>query len=413
MNAMNLGVTDIGQFLNGTETIRFSSESKKASYEEIASKLKQWRYFKQSKKIKSEIREYLQRCTGYSHSQLTRLIAKYRQHRTLVKRTYQRHCFATRYTRADILLLALTDECHQTLSGGATKKLFERAYHQFHDEAYVRLKDISIAHLYNLRESSVYRHKRCHFTKTKPTRVALGERRKPQPNGKPGYLRIDTVHQGDKDGKKGVYHINAVDEVTQMEVVCAVETISENNLIPVLEILLQSFPFIVIEMHSDNGSEYINQYVVALLNKLLIELTKSRPRHSNDNALAECKNGAIVRKWLGYIHIPQRFAEQINYFYREHFNPYINYHRPCFFPVIIIDKQGKEKKTYPYSSMMTPYEKFLSLDNPAQYLKAGLSLEILNTAAHQITDLESAKQTHSARKKLFDDIFKPQSLIQS
>ena len=135
---------------------------------------------------------------------------------------------------------------------------------------------------------------------------------------------MDTVHQGDLDGKKGVYHVNAVDEVTQFEIVCSVEKISERYLIPVLEALLEQFPFIVLGFHADNGSEYINQHVAQLLNKLLIELTKSRSRHSNDNALVESKNGAIVRKHLGYSHIPQRWAPLINIFNRDHLNPYIN-----------------------------------------------------------------------------------------
>ena len=55
------------------------------------------------------------------------------------------------------------------------------------------------------------------------TTVNIGERRKPIPNGQPGFIRIDTVHQGDQDKKKGVYHINAVDEVTQFEVIASVE----------------------------------------------------------------------------------------------------------------------------------------------------------------------------------------------
>ena len=50
-------------------------------------------------------------------------------------------------------------------------------------------------------------------------------------------------------------------------------------------------------------STYINHRVAQLLNKLLIELTKSRARQSNDNAPVESKNGAIVRKHLGYAHI--------------------------------------------------------------------------------------------------------------
>ena len=127
---------------------------------------------------------------------------------------------------------------------------------------------------------------------------------------------MDTVHQGDLDGKKGVYHLNAVDEVTQFEIVCSVEKISERYLIPVLSALLEQFPFVILGFHADNGSEYINRHVAQLLNKLLIGLTKSRARQTNDNALVESKNGAIVRKHLGYGHIPQRFAPLINAFNR-------------------------------------------------------------------------------------------------
>ncbi len=55
--------------------------------------------------------------------------------------------------------------------------------------------------------------------KTRSRQVAIGERRKPNAEGKPGYIQVDTVHQGDQDGIKGVYHINSVDGVTQYEVV--------------------------------------------------------------------------------------------------------------------------------------------------------------------------------------------------
>ncbi|WP_419639104.1 DDE-type integrase/transposase/recombinase, partial [Thiolapillus sp.] len=159
------------------------------------------------------------------------------------------------------------------------------------------------------------------------------------------------------DRQKGVYHINAVDEVTQFEVVCCVERISERYLIPALEQLRETFPFVVQGFHSDNGSEYINRKVAKLLEKLRIEFTKSRPRHSNDNALAESKNGAVVRKLFGYEHIPQRWAPQINAFNHEYLNPYLNYHRPCFFPTTTTDAKGKQRKTYAYTNMMTPYDK--------------------------------------------------------
>lgn len=138
--------------------------------------------------------------------------------------------------------------------------------------------------------------------------MAIGERRKPNPEHKPGYLRVDTVHPGDLDGIKGVYHINAVDQETQWQVLGATAQISEAWLIPVLEAMLRQFPLRILGFHSDNGSEFINYTVAKLLNQLLVEQTKSRPRHSNDNGLAEAKNGAVIRKHMGYGHIAAEHA---------------------------------------------------------------------------------------------------------
>jgi transposase InsO family protein len=99
-------------------------------------------------------------------------------------------------------------------------------------------------------------------------------------------------------------------------------------LIPILEQLLEAFPFQVLGFHSDNGSEYINKRAAELLEKLFIAFTKSRSRQSNDNALAESKNGSVVRKVFGYSRIPSRFAQRINLFNQQVLNPYVNYHRP-------------------------------------------------------------------------------------
>ena len=129
-----------------------------------------------------------------------------------------------------------------------------------------------------------------------------------------------------------MYHINAVDGVTQWQLVATCERISEAYLLPVLAELLAGFPFPILGFHADNGSEYINRRVAALLTKLHVEFTQSRPRHSNDNALVETKNGAVVRKHLGYAHIPQRFATAVNAFCHDHLNPYVNFHRRASFP---------------------------------------------------------------------------------
>ena len=142
-----------------------------------------------------------------------------------------------------------------------------------------------------------------------------------------------------------------------------------------------------------------------LLNKLLIEFTKSRARQSNDNALAESKNAAIVRKHFGYAHIPQQSAPLINQFNQDTLNPYINYHRPCFFPVTVVDAKGKHKKTYPYSAMMTPYDKLKSLPDTAQYLKPQISFEKLDTLAYAMSDNQAAEQLREAKRELFRSIF--------
>ena len=125
--------------------------------------------------------------------------------------------------------------------------------------------------------------------------------------------------------------------------------------------MLDSFPFTVLGFHSDCGSEYVNQDIARMLNKLNVEFTKSRPRHCNDNALAESKNGAVVRKTMGYAHIPQKHAAVINQFYADALNPYLNFHRPCYFAVDTIDAKGKVKKTYPQDQIMTPYERLTSI----------------------------------------------------
>lgn len=256
-----------------------------------------------------------------------------------------------------------------------------------------------MAHLYRLRRSRAYRRKRTVYQPTRPAKVAIGERRRPQPDNRPGYLRVDTVHQGDRDGVKGVYHVNAVDEVTQWQVVGATAQISEAWLMPVLEAMLEQFPFRIRGFHSDNGSEFINQTVARLLNKLLVEQTKSRPRHSNDNGLAETKNGAVVRKHMGYGHIAAPHAAAMEEFYERHFNPYLNFHRPCGVPELTTLAKGKVKRVYRWYA--TPWEILRQLPGLAGHLKPGVTSEQLNQIARAHSDTEAARQMQQAKRILF------------
>jgi transposase InsO family protein len=398
-------IDQLEDFLTGTQAVAFSViRDKDAGYRWIQGELVKFRYRRLARQGKGVVMRYLMKISGYSRSQLTRLIAQYRKTGRLQRRQRTVSGFKPKFNQHDIRLLAAMDERHDTPCGPAVKKLCERACEVYGETAYASLATISVSHLYNLRKSTTYTRQRRHFEKTQPKPSKIGERRKPQPNGQPGYIRIDTVHQGDLDKQKGVYHINAVDEITQFEVVCTVEKISEHYLIPALEQLLETFPFILLGFHSDNGSEYINKRVAELLEKLLIEFTKSRSRHSNDNALAESKNGAVVRKLFGYGHIPQRWAPLINDFNQQYLNPYLNFHRPCFFPQTRTDDKGKQHKIYRYENMMTPYDKLKSLPRAKDYLKPGVNFEILDRLAHQISDNQAADQLQKARQKLFKTI---------
>jgi hypothetical protein len=389
-------------FIDGTTAIDFALAAEER-YGFIGRTVRRFMYHRLKRVEKAVVLRFLERVSGYSRQQLTRLVKRGAERGPLLKRYRgSRTSFASVYTGADVLLLAHTDSLHGTLSGPATKKLMERAWSLFGDPRYERLAAISVAHLYNLRQRQGYQRHRRLWTKTRSVTIPIGIRRAPAPNNRPGYLRVDSVHQGEQDGLKGIYHINAVDCVTQYEAVATCERISEAFLIPVLEELLLSFPFIIHGFHSDNGSEYINRNVAELLNKLLIEEhTKSRSRNSNDNAQAESKNASIVRKHLGYSHIPQRFARVVNEFCRDQLNPYINFHRPCLFPETITDAKGRQRKRYPYKLMMTPYEKLKSLPNAEQYLKPGLCFQDLNALAAAISDNDSAQRLNEARARLF------------
>jgi len=396
----------IEKFLEGNQPVAFSVlGNKQERYTFIRKKLVQLSYLTASKREKGLLKRFLIKITGYSKAQMTRLIHQYRTDGQITWRPSTTNGFSKKYQASDVRLLVKLDELHDTPCGQMVKTLCERAVRVFDDQTYQNIAKISVSHLYNLRASKTYKKQRTHFEKTKPTAVTIGERRKPYPEGKPGYIRIDSVHQGDRDKQKGVYHINAVDEATQFQVFCSVEGISERYMIPVLEEMLAKFPFKIINFHSDNGSEYINKDVAKLLKKLLIEFTKSRARKSNDNALAESKNASVVRKILGHSHIPQKYAPLINQFNLDVVFPYINFHRPCFFPETIIDKKGKEKKIYKQKDMMTPYEKLKSLPDAQKYLKSDITFEILDKNSMEMSDNEAAEKLQKERRKLFKTIF--------
>lgn len=409
-------IEQIERFLAGNSEVEFSGyENDLERYAHLSRMLKRFDYPKRNKRERGVLLAYLRRTSGYSRAQLTRLVARWHANRRAATPLSKRYSapiapFKRKYLAVDIALLVEMDKANGNVCGPATAHLLKRACQTYGDERYRRLASLSVSHLYNLRKCAGYRAQRTHLTKTHPVCNPIGVRRAPRPRGKAGFIRVDSVHQGDLDGAKGVYHITCVDEVSQWQVESCVQGISEAFLLPVLALVMAQFPFEIAGFHSDNGSEYINAKVAKLLDKLRIEQTKSRARHSNDNALAESKNGSVVRKHMGYSHIPQKHAEPINQFYQQCFNPWLNLHRPSMFATEIISPKGKIVKRYSHKDVKTPLECLVLLDSKGLVnFKTGATLTALLIQANQMTDLAAAQQMQRAKSALFSSFANPKT----
>lgn len=386
--------------VESSRAVRFSIEGREALYQLLVNVLRKHRYGKLDREQRGIVRGFLMKVTGRSRAQITRLISQWMQVRTIKANPPARRRFPTRYTAQDAALLAEVDAAHEELSGPAARRILRREYEVFGRSEYQRLAEISVSHLYNLRRSKAYRKIRVRVEPTRASKVNIGERRKPRPLGRPGYLRVDTVHQGHHDGKPGLYHINAVDTVTQWQVVGCVETISERHLLPVLEAMLHQVPFVIRGFHCDNGSEFINYKVAEMLEKLRVEFTKSRAYRTTDNALVEGKNGAVIRKHIGHGPIAAEHAEAFQKFFTAHLNPYLNFHRPCGFAKVQIRARGRRKRIYPAEDYRTPFEKLTSLAKWEGFLKPGLNADQLQRAAKQMSDTEAARKMQKAKLAL-------------
>ena len=224
-HAQRLTLVEMREFVASSGRLSFTGADRKQIYRLVERTLQAHEYLRLSKKDKGVVRRYLAKISGRSLAQITRLIRRYRQSGVVQLAPPRRHCFPRRYTHDDIALLATVDATHEGLSGPAVRRILWREYHVYGKAAYRRLTSLSASHIYNLRRSAVYRQHHVHHTRTRSRAVAIGERRRPNPRGRPGYLRVDTVHQGDTASRPGIYHVNAVDTLTQWQVVGCCQTI--------------------------------------------------------------------------------------------------------------------------------------------------------------------------------------------
>ena len=271
-------VPSMQKFIVGNESINCVLGSREERYTCIRDALIQTKYTTLKRSEKSIVKSYLAKVTGYEARQLKRLIRKWKQKGLNYMKRKVAGASVRIYTAEGVGLLIKTDILHKTQNGLTTKSILKREVSMFGHTEYHTIANISVSHIYNIRKNNQqYRSSEAiKYSKTNPVKTNIGERRKPLPYGKPGFIRVDSVHQGDLDKEKGVYHINLVDEVTQWELVGCVPQITDEYMEPLLRTLLEAFPFFIINFHSDNGGEYVNHTVAAILERLRIKQTKSR-----------------------------------------------------------------------------------------------------------------------------------------
>lgn len=392
-----INLSQIKSFLQGSLKLALVLETIEDKYKFIQMTLKRFKYRKLKKRDKRLIVAYLKKLTGYKKAQLFRLIKRGVKGK-LSRKEYIRTNPNIIYRGADIKLLEKTDEFHLRLSSLATKEILRREFEIFGKEEYQTISEISSSHINNLRKSNAY--KASWVNGTKAREIAIGQTKPPENNNRPGSIRVDTVHQRD------VYHINSVDEIIQWEVAVCVPQISELYLEPALIQMLNQYPFVIFNFHSDKGSEFINRIVAELLNKLLINQTKSRSRHCNDNALVETKNGSVIRKNMGYSHVNQNLSDKINNYFQDFLNPYLNYHRPSLYVAETVKmRNGRDREVY---EAKIPYEKLkeVSKDLKRNFLKPGITFGKLDRLAYKYSDNEFAKIVREEEKKLYSLIYK-------
>lgn len=388
-------IAQIQAFLHASQQVPVCllSESIDKKYTFIDETLKKFAYQTLRKKDKKIVLWYLRKVTGYKKERLYQLVS-IAEKGTLRKSLYHRVHPAKIYTSSDIKRLEKTDELHLRLSENATKEILRREYEVFGKKEYQTIARVSHAHITNLRHSPIYKSSWINHTKAR--QIGIGITKPPENYGRPGSIRIDSVSQ------KDVYHINSVDEITQWEVVFSVAQLSESCMLPAIEEIFAQYPFVIFNFHSDRGRETINYLVAELLARLLIKQTKSRSYHSNDNALVETKNGSVIRKNMGWEHINQGLVDDINDYYQNFFNPYLNFHRPCAYPTIAVDAKGKKRKVY--DVYQPPYEALKQIVGVDKFLKPGQTFEKLDTIAYAYSDNEFAAIMREEERKLFQKI---------
>ena len=386
-------LVQVQEFLAGDETTEPRTRTRAEAYRFIERTLQRFDYFRLGRGDKGLLRRLIARVTGLSRAQITRLLSQHRATGKLADhRRATRRSFARRYTKTDVELLAELDTLHGTPSGPAARVYCVRACHRFGDRRFERLADISNSHLYNLRRSAAYRTHREKTPDPKhPVPWTTGERWRPGPFEQPGHVRVVAALQPDLPGRRALYHLILVDEVTQFQFVQSVEDLAPPALGPCLATVREAFPFGLRGFHAGPGAETTSHTAAAVL-RILRGAERSGPRApGGGDAHGEPPQGAIV--------------EQVNAFARRVLAPYLNYHRLCFFRRRRSGPDGRRRdRRHRVADFMTPYDRLRSLPGATACLKPGTTFAQLDAMASAASDNEAARAASEAGARLLRSI---------
>ncbi len=376
----------VRKFLDGAGAPDLEISTRADAYSFTEETARRFDYARLGKADKGALRLFLCRVTGRSRAQVTRLLRQYRTSGQVAdRRAGPRRPFSRRYTSADIELLAEVDALHGTLSGPATRRLCARAFHLFGDRPFERLAGISNGHLYNLRRTLGYRRCRGTLPWIPTCPVPFVRRWRVQPFRQPGHLRVVAVRPRELKALRGLYHLELVDEVTMFRFVASVERLDAPCLAPVLQDLLEAFPFAIRSFHSGHGSGQGDAGVAALLQALYA-----------DGVARACRGAGSVP-----VASSRGLTRRVNGFTRNVLVPYLNYHRLRFFPVEQVDGTGRVRRCYRDLDVMTPYERLKSLPEAAACLRPGVTFARLDAVATAVSDSEAARTVNEAGIRLF------------
>ncbi len=395
-NSHKLSIAQIDDLLKvGLEfQIRDKSEGRKW----LEKLLRFHNYFKLSKKEKGTIIDYASIVLCLSQDRVKKLCSIWHNTGRIERQKYKRTHSHNKYTREDIALVYETRDLHQT-NGNAIKKILVDEYIIYRDTSYINIKDISVSYIYVLLGKNSH-----NLRGTASINAAIGIRQALSKDGLPGHISIDSVHQKENNEDKELYYINVVDYHTQWQRIYIVTAISQRYLAPVLKDILKYFPFKITEFHSDNGSEFINKVISNILNRMHVKQLKSRSFRSEDNGQVETKN-TIIRKEMGYTPIDSKYIPQLDTFFKDYYDEYLNYHHPCGFPEIKIDDKGRIRKKYKQSDYMTPYQRLKFIDPKGKSLKKEFSFKEMDNIELRYSHNQYMKLVQIQKHEILKDIY--------